>query len=233
MPGEASITVIIPVKNGAEYLAGALDSVLAQTWLPEEILVVDGGSSDGSCEVAHRYPRTSVIPQDGAGLAAAWNTGIQRATGELLAFLDSDDRWTRIKLERQRAMLQAQPRLDAVVGEVLFEDVNGDAHRHFRSELFQAPRTGRIPGTLLARASLFRTIGGFDPAYTVAADVDWFARCKDAGVRVGVLPELVLHKRIHGGNLSLQIKRNNTELLRILRTSQARGRQRNVRPGAR
>src|SRR4051812_2876154 len=103
------LSVIVPVRNGERFLTEALDSVLAQSRKPDElVIVVDPGSTDRSLEIARACSMATVVEQQGSGIAAAWNQGISQARGELLAFLSADDRWTPDKLERQLSVLQAQ-----------------------------------------------------------------------------------------------------------------------------
>jgi glycosyltransferase involved in cell wall biosynthesis len=220
---DSLVTVVIAVRNGERYLAEALDSVLAQSYSHYEILVVDGGSSDRSVAIASAYPRVEVVPQGGHGLADAWNLGITRSRGDLVAFLDSDDRWRPHKLRRQVDRLAADPSLQLVDAHMRFFLEPGCAvPKGFRPELIGAEPVGHAPGTILARRSLFETIGGFVASLEIASDIDWFARVKDAHVALAVVPEVLLDKRVHGANLSLQqegINRYHRELLRVFRLS--------------
>src|SRR5262249_51166246 len=85
------ITAYVPAYNAAQFLAGCIESLLAQTLVPTEILVIDDGSSDNSVEIAQRYPRVRVIRHDrNRGLAAARNTAFRSAECELIASLDAD-----------------------------------------------------------------------------------------------------------------------------------------------
>ncbi len=102
MAAEKCVTVVMPVCNGAAYLEQAIDSVLAQTHETIEVIAVDDGSTDESPQVLGRYGgRIKVLRQQNAGVAAARNSGIQRAGGEFVAFLDQDDWWHPEKLKRQ------------------------------------------------------------------------------------------------------------------------------------
>ena len=93
------ISCIVPVFNGERYLAEALDSILAQTWRPLEVIVVDDGSTDGTAHIAAGYgAEVSYIHQANAGPAAARNRGLDAARGEFIAFLDADDLWHKDKL---------------------------------------------------------------------------------------------------------------------------------------
>ena len=94
-PGALKVSVIIPLYNKGPYIARALDSVLAQTVQEFEIIIVDGGSTDESLDVAACYtdPRITCFRQEGKGVSQARNQGVKRARAELIAFLDADDRW--------------------------------------------------------------------------------------------------------------------------------------------
>ena len=101
---DQGVSCVIPVFNGGRVLAEAIDSVLAQTRAPEQILVVDDGSTDATAEVAAAYgTRLSYVFQENLGPAAARNAGMKMVTGEFVAFLDADDWWHPEKLEKQLA----------------------------------------------------------------------------------------------------------------------------------
>ena len=94
------VSVIIPLHNGEPYLAQALDSVAAQDYGALEIVVVDDGSTDGGAAIAASRD-VVLIRQEQRGAGAARNTGIDRARGEILMFLDQDDLWLPTKVRRQ------------------------------------------------------------------------------------------------------------------------------------
>jgi glycosyltransferase involved in cell wall biosynthesis len=101
------VSVVIPTFNRAHIVTRAIDSVLAQTYCPCEILVVDDGSSDNTADVLQSYAdRIVYIRQKNSGPAAARNRGIRESKGEFIAFLDSDDVWLGTKIERQATLLQ-------------------------------------------------------------------------------------------------------------------------------
>ncbi len=109
---EPLVSVIIPVYNVLPYLREALDSVINQTYKNLEILIVDDGSTDGSGEVCNEYlsdPRVIVIHQENKGLSGARNTGLDRMTGEYVAFLDSDDAFMPEMIEKMvEAIIRTQ-----------------------------------------------------------------------------------------------------------------------------
>jgi len=112
-----SISVVIPAYNAEKYLARAIKSVLEQTYKPNEIIVVDDGSTDGTYMAAAEF-RDSIryIYQDNSGESGARNRGIKEACGNWIAFLDADDEWLPERLERQVKILERQPELVWVGG---------------------------------------------------------------------------------------------------------------------
>ena len=113
-----TVSVIITGYNYARFLPAAIESVLAQTRLPEEIFVVDDGSTDDTAEVVARYASRGVryIYRENGGVSAARNTGIRESTGDLIAFLDGDDRWLPEKVALQVAHFERYPSVGIVTG---------------------------------------------------------------------------------------------------------------------
>lgn len=225
------VSVVIAVKNGERYLEEALRSVVEQSYPGIETIVVDGNSSDRSVEIAHSFSGVTCISQAGTGLGDAWNQGIEASRGELIAFLDSDDRWLPGKLEAQVGLLEELPDAAGAIGLVRFFLPEGaTAPPGMRPELLEGEHIAPMPGTLVARREAFDRVGVFDPSLAVALDVDWFARAKDADMEFVTLPRPVLEKRFHDANLShSQPEGYRREMLRTLRDSVARQRARPTR----
>jgi glycosyltransferase involved in cell wall biosynthesis len=223
---EPLVSVVIPVKNGARFLPDALTDVAAQTYRRHEVVVVDGGSSDGSAKIARSFPGVRCIEQQGDGLPDAWNTGIAAARGELIAFLDSDDRWLRSKLEAQVGALARDPRADFVICHArFFLEPGKPCPPGFDPKLLGGDHVANMPSALLARRSVFEAIGNFPTDFDIASDIDWFARLKDSGLGRLVVPEALVEKRVHDSNLSyFAAGALPRELLRVLRDSVARQR---------
>jgi glycosyltransferase involved in cell wall biosynthesis len=214
------VSAIIVVKNGERYLARAIESILAQTYNPYEIIIVDGGSTDKTEQIAKSFPTVRYLQQTSRGIANAYNQGIEAAQGEFIAFLSHDDTWTQHKLRTQVNYLVEHPEIQYSVAKVKFFLEEGHSiPPGFRPELLEGEHMGYIMETLVARKTLFEVIGQLNERFSVAEDVDWFARAKDNKIPVAAIPEVLLHKRVHDTNLSLTSSVNNQNLLKILRTS--------------
>ncbi len=104
------VSVVIPTYNRASLIREALESVFAQTFRDFEVIVVDDGSTDGTVELLKEYEgRIAIIRQENRGAGAARNRGLAEATGEYIAFIDSDDLWMDFKLDLQVAILEGMP----------------------------------------------------------------------------------------------------------------------------
>jgi len=138
------ITVAIAVYNGASTIRATLDSVLSQTLPPEEILVVNDGSTDETASILRLYgTRVTVIEQENKGLSGARNVLCQQAKGDLIAFLDADDIWHPRYLETQRHLFESHP--DAVAFFTGHVNFRGDEDIRWDAEPLHALSTEMIP----------------------------------------------------------------------------------------
>lgn len=219
------ISVIVPLRNAMPFLPEALSSIFAQDIEPIEVLVVDGASTDGSREAAAAFPQIRLIDQEGRGLAAARNTGLDAAQGDYIAFLDADDLWTAGSLAARFASLRQRPDCAAVSGRVVrFLHPGTPLPPAYADGWLNQPVAGYTPGALLARRILFEQVGSFDESLAVGCDSDWFMRVHDSSLPFTFVPDVVLHKRIHDANLSANVVRYQRELLAATRRSlQRRG----------
>jgi glycosyltransferase involved in cell wall biosynthesis len=215
------VSVIIPVYNGERYLTQAIESVLAQTSPPFEVIVVDDGSTDGSASVAERYaPRVKVHSQPNAGIGATRNRGVALAQGELIAFLDADDLWSPRKLELQLAALARDPAPDFVLGHVeQFIQPGLDPVAAARIDCPSGLQPGYLPGAALIRREALDRVGPFREDLRVGEFVDWMARAREIGLREAMLPEHVLSRRLHDTNQSLKERSDMTDFVRVVKAS--------------
>ena len=215
-----SVSVIIPLHNGKRFIRTAIESVLNQTILPDEIIVVDDGSNDGGANLVPSHERIRLISQANSGVAAARNRGIRESNGTLLAFLDQDDSWTSDKLEVQTRTLAADPGLGFVLAHQLITLAPGvEKPGWLKTEQLGRPCPGYLPGTFLVRRSILDHVGPFDENFKSGSDSEWFFRAKDMGIAMRILPEVLLHRTIHRENQSHDTATANRELLLMIRNS--------------
>lgn len=211
-----SISVVIPAYNGARFLPETLRSVLAQTLRPDEVLVVDDGSTDGTAAVAKAFgPLVRVFRRTNARQGASRNFGAEQASSEWIAFVDHDDLWAPEKLERQMQALAANPTADlCYTARVHFGEDRGPNKPqatvpvppagHVRDALFR--NTTFLPSSVVIRRSTFLAAGGFDTSFRIVEDWDLWLRLQSAGIVFAACQEPLLHYRIHDQSASRNIR---------------------------
>jgi len=182
-----SVSVVIPTHDRRELLGRAVASVMAQTILPGEVIVVDDGSTDGSVtEIRRRFPEVRVLELGGRrGVSAARNAGVRVSCGEWIAFLDSDDEWRDQKLERQLAALAAATghricHTDEIWIRRGNQVMPGRHHRKRGGWIFRdcLQRCVVSPSAVLLQRSLLDEVGGFDEDLPACEDYDlWLRVC--------------------------------------------------------
>ena len=222
------MSVIIPTYNRARFVVQAIDSVLAQSLPAHEVIVVDDGSTDDTSAVLAGYG-TCIrrVTQRNQGVAAARNNGACVASGEWLAFLDSDDIWMPCKLERQLERVVAEPSLGLVhcayeqvdvAGRPLGQQLDG-LEGWVASELllFRRPVISALSTVMIPRR-VFEDVGRFDPDRRLAPSEDFDLYYRIARrYKVGFVPEVLVKYRLHGGNAHLNVRRMAQAMLLIYR----------------
>ena len=215
------VSVLIGVYNAERYLGEAIESVLAQTYAPIELIVVDDGSTDGSGAVARAFGDRLVYDrQPRGGIGAARNRAVELSTGSHLAFLDADDRFEPRKIERQLAALADDPELDVVFGhmsEFVSADLPAEQAARLRAPVANAPWP--TPNLMLVRRASFDRVGPYSTSLRVGVGVDWYARAVDLGLKLAVLPEVVLERRLHSSNNGLRESASRSQYLSVLKAS--------------
>ena len=218
----ASVSVVIPVYNGERYIRETRESVFAQTYQDLEIICVDDGSKDASLTILKEIQeseesknRIQVIQQENTGQAGARNAGAKRGTGQFLAFLDQDDLWYPSKLERQVAILEANPeavmvhcdmdRIDEL-GRVTEQTLVSTTRRSLQKGLTMTRLFGWdpciYPSTMLIRRGAFDRVGGFDSELSrYGEDIDLMLRLRQEG-RFIFFEEAGTQYRKHSTNFS-------------------------------
>jgi glycosyltransferase involved in cell wall biosynthesis len=225
------ISVIIPAYNSERYLLESLQSVLDQTFQDYEVIVVDDGSTDGT---KHRVLSVAgpitYIHQPNQGPAAARNTGIRAARGELICFLDADDSWARNKLQMQVDYMDRNAGVSLVFSDEEEFDEHGVqcvsllSRSAFHSELAKggivAAAFEKLLGenfiptsTVMVRTASLREAGPFDVALRGPEDRDMWSRLAVRGP-IACIPQVLGRKRVVASSVSRDVE--NTLRSRIL-----------------
>ncbi len=183
-PSSALVSVVIPCYNQDRFLPEAIESVLAQTHSPVEIIVVDDGSPDTTSEVAERYPTVRCIRQQNQGLSGARNTGLRESRGKFLMFLDADDRLTTNAVQAHLECFAAHPDAGFVVGDIdrIHEDGSFECAprwpiltANFYEELLKANHVANTIAVMFRRTVL-ETVGEFVRTISAAEDYEMLLR---------------------------------------------------------
>ncbi|MTJ50064.1 glycosyltransferase family A protein [Dolichospermum sp. UHCC 0259] len=214
------ISVIVPIFNREAYLAETLESIVTQSVLPHEVIVVDDGSTDSGGEIARSFPSVRYHDQTNQGAAVARNQGIQLASGDFFAFLDSDDRWMADKLALQLTAFAANLNLEMVLGHVRqFYSPELDETARQKIQIPKEVMPGYHIGTMLIRREAFFRVGWLETNLKQGEFISWYLRARDAGLQIAMLPEVVMERRIHQTNLGRNSDLNGSDYVRILKAS--------------
>lgn len=223
----APVSVIVPVYQGESYLGAAIESLLEQTVRPAEIIVVDDGSRDGSGEIAASFGKdVKLIRQPNRGVAAARNRGIEAAREPFIAWLDQDDLAVPRRIECQLAAFDASPPPDVAFG-LMSQFVSPELPVELRSRLHcdARPLPAPLPSCFFAPARVFQTVGLLR-GESDTTFVDWYMRANEQGLRFSFVPELIVRRRIHGGNRSYRNEKMRRDYVRTLKQALDRRRAR-------
>lgn len=230
---DAEVSVIMPVRNGERYIADAIHSIQVQGSPVAEILVINDGSEDATLkiveELAEEDRRIRIHAGPCRGPGPARNVGLRAATGNLIAFLDSDDLWPSGKLRVQLDRLARLPEVHMVSGFVKYFDrqiENGlEPARDARTEeLFHVHL-----GASIYRRSVFDQVGLFDEDFLYSEDVDLMLRIREANIPFTIMNEITLYYRRHDSSMTTHLtheeKRDfNRALMNSLKRRRASGR---------
>ena len=220
------VSVIVPVFNGEAFLAEAVDSIRRQAYEPLEIIVVDDGSTDGTRRIVSGLGGdVKYVYQANSGPAAARNKGLTLAQGNVIAFLDADDRWPDDKLRLQLSCLAANPSVEIVQGHIQIMRLTHAGSTSPEFEEFSSPLTGPFVGSTVFRKRVFDTVGLFDETLRDSEDVDWFVRAREHGLSTMVLEPVTLFYRVHESNLTYGRDPRDFNTIKILKQSMDRRRR--------
>jgi glycosyltransferase involved in cell wall biosynthesis len=218
------ISIITASLNRRAFIGAAIESVLEQNYSNFEHWIIDGGSSDGTLKFLQQYPHLKVHSEPDHGVYDAWNKGIARATGDLIAILNSDDVYAPGAFHSCAKIVAASPSVAVVSGGCQIyrmgrrgEEVEMHRYqdpRRYRLSLRNATVGLPIINSRFFRRSLFDELGRFDLAYAVASDREFLIRASLAGVQ-DVCTSTIFYRYLwHAGSLTMNA--GNRSMLRGL-----------------
>lgn len=228
------VSAIIPVYNGEQFLAEAIQNIQHQNYHPLEIIVVDDGSTDGTAEVAASFKDSiHYVYQSNSGPSAARNRGIKIAKGDIITFLDTDDLWSDNKLAVQVSYLASHPSVEIIQGLIQqMKLAQLEAKQQAIFEEYYPPYNFINLGSAIYRKSVFDKIGLFDETLSYGEDVDWFIRAWENGVSKVVLEQVTLFYRKHQENMTFGKNLVELGFVRIFKKHLDRCRLRGFSPAA-
>lgn len=209
------VSIIIPTYNSIRYLPSAVKSALDQTFIDIEVIIINDGSSDHTEQwfLGQLDPRLTLISQANLGKSAARNTGISRAAGNYIAFLDADDYWEPTKLEKQIKCLDNNPDIGLVYTWTALADENGQPtgrviNSHAEGDVWKQLVQANIlacGSTPMVRVDCFKVVGLFSADLPLAQDWDMWIRIA-AHYPFAVIKEPLVRYRQHPSNTSKNLK---------------------------
>ena len=207
------ISVLTCCYNAEDFVEGAIESILHQSYKEFEYLLVNDGSSDNTLSILKRYAakdkRIVLIEQEHSGLTASLNLGLKQARGEWIARLDADDICEPARLQKQLTYVRANPQLVFVGSGCLEIDAKGNMIKNYRypqhhAGLLKNLRTAlKFPphSSTFYLTSAVRKIGGYRPRIQQAQDMDLWLRLSEVG-EFGCLTEPLVRIRKHDNQVS-------------------------------
>lgn len=207
------VSIITSVYNNRDTIAEAIESVLSQTYDNIEYIIVDGGSNDGTVEIvrSYGYRITKFVSERDRGIYDGLNKGVSLATGDVIAFLHSDDLYANDDIIALVAKEFEKGDLDGVYGDLVYTPKNDTSKvlRYWKSKEFETGllKKGWMPAhpTLFLKRSVYEKFGAFDLNFKIAADYDFMLRVLSGGIKVKYIPQ-VLYKMRVGGESNKSLK---------------------------
>ena len=197
------VTSIIPAFNREKYIAEAIESVLNQTYRNIEIIVIDDGSTDNTPRILSSYNgKIKYFLQPNSGASAARNSGISKASGDFISFLDSDDLWEKNKISLQMECFENNPGIDICLcnTKIFSEKKITDFDQKY------IIATPYHLCSILIKKDVLKRVGYFKTNLKSGEDTDFFLRIKEMGIPLKILQDKLVYIRIHANNLTKDFK---------------------------
>jgi glycosyltransferase involved in cell wall biosynthesis len=206
-------TIITPCLNREKFIAEAIESVLAQQFNEVEHWIIDGGSTDKTLDIVRRYPHLHVVSEPDRGVYDAFNKGIERATGDALIFLNSDDLLTPGTLALAQQIFQSAIGTQIISGGCeIFRRTDGG--KEIKMHCYDDPRENQLNfrnvtlgypniNARIFRRSVFDKLGRFDLTYAIASDRELLLRGALANIPDAPVANILYRYRWHEGSLTM------------------------------
>lgn len=216
------ISVILPVYNGENFIAQAVNSVLSQEHEALELIVINDGSTDHTEQILKQFEgKITCINQENSGPSKARNAGVEAAKGEYIGFIDADDIWVPGNLDVHLKQFDNFNTLDISVGltsKIEFESPEEIKLKSAR----QKAALHLVLGASLMKKSVFDQVGLFDEELILGQDTDWFLRAREKNKMIAVSRDLVLFYRKHPGNRTNDRVKAKFYLFKVLKKAKDR-----------
>jgi glycosyltransferase involved in cell wall biosynthesis len=206
------VSVITPSFNSRKYIRGNIESLLSQTTGDIEHIVVDGGSRDGTVDVLKMYPHLKWVSEPDGGMYDAINRGIRMSAGDVVAYLNVDDRYFPDTINKVAIAFEDNPDVDFIYGDCEYIDEKGAALFTMRPLSYLWARHSL--GLLWCQPSWFwrrrvqEKAGFFDPRLRYVGDVEFMRRCVVQGLKGLYVPQTLSQFMLRRDCLSIQGKEN-------------------------
>jgi glycosyltransferase involved in cell wall biosynthesis len=219
------ISVVIPAYNAEKTVLTTIESVLNQTYLNFELIVINDGSTDHTLDLIHKIKdsRLKVHSFENAGLPSARNRGIKLASGEFVSFIDADDLWSPDKLESQIMALQGKPNAAVAYSWTLF--IDGEGHllkvvdtAFYEGDVYKQLLVGCFitsGSNVMIRKKYIDKVGLFDPGLRSAADWEYWIRLAKTWP-FALVPRYQIFYRIHQGSMSHEVESVQDDILKVI-----------------
>jgi len=207
---ESLVSVIVPTYNRRDLIGEALNSVISQTYSNIEIVIVDDGSSDNTREYVEKnfvdFVENGTIKYyyiSHSGIPYSRNVGIEKASGALIAFIDSDDVWEKDKLRLQVDYLREHP--DCLIVGTLYRNFFSGSRDQLSVEsmrVLNEVRENLYLASFCCRRKVFESYGLMDISMRTGSDTEWIYRAKGYGCDIKVIEQELYYRRVHNQNIS-------------------------------
>lgn len=213
---KSTTSVIIPLYNTENFISEAVESLLNQSLKIDQIIIVNDGSTDSSLKTIKKYCTVEVFNKENSGVVDSLNLGISKATGDLIGFLDADDRWSPNKHEVQRDILLKNDSVDFVFGTAINFKWNEKTEQE---EIVKTINSrGFISG--MYRKTVFQRVGILTTNPKLNYVMEWHDRAQQNNIKALNHPEIIYHRRIHSANTGILNKeKHHLEYLNTIKAS--------------